>query len=243
MNRILVILLASILLISCDKNEPSSPSVDPNPITVVSAAPCYGVMVNARLYQIIDGIITGPFGESEANFSNTTFTNETNLPVVYSAGQVSLNNITFKKQGVSAPSYTYYDSTHRIYTNPYIWRVEGGEYTPPIYFSNTDGFPVFTDYSLIPDTVHRNNGDLNLTFPNLSHVNEISTRLNGHLRTIDYTQTNTITYDSAYVSNAIGNDVTISVRFKMCKYIMVEGKIYKLINLLEVVKYNVKFIN
>src|ERR1700757_546248 len=78
----------------------------------------------------------------------------------------------------------YLDTNFIAYVTPIKWRVAGGQFFPSFTFINTDSFPTYLGYNLLPDTLVSTQ-DISITINNYSNAEKVQVVLrNGDNRQI-----------------------------------------------------------
>ncbi len=180
-NLALTLASFSVILISCKKDNKTSPESTPNPYTAVQG-------YDAEIYSLRDMVIgSGVLYRTDAAifFATTMYPGVAVSSV--DAGVVSINATILKKSTVSSPGPSYMDTTNAIAAT-FSLNVSGSSQFPSGTLVYGQNYPAFNDTMLVPSSVSLSSG-VSLQFNNCLNTDSVSFLLQdaaGHSATKRY---------------------------------------------------------
>ena len=153
-KTILSFIILTLFVTSCKKKTTIEPE---NTVTTTgnTSTGNFGVFTSSNSSIITNTLIYTYGSTSSAFVSNTALVG--NSPLVGSLldmGNLSLNNVTFNKNGFgpSAPNMYKDTTTGSTYNTPHNWVVSGSASVPGFSFTNTNPYPTYTGQAAVADS-------------------------------------------------------------------------------------------
>lgn len=233
-----------ILISSCKKKDSPSPDTASSN---TNTSGYYGVLSSFQFNVLQGGTLTSNQGISNAVFSSNVMINNGVVNNSYlDGGDVTLNNILFKK--TTSTSFSYYsDSTHTILTPPNSWQVSGSANVSAISFTNTNSYPTYTGYSSLADTIKLGQNNT-ISLSGISGADQIEVHFTDypqlHTSTLKYVSgtTSSVTFSSSEMNTlTTTNTGFITVICMKDTFQTFGGKSYKFQTGYQLQKLNVVF--
>lgn len=245
---LLIFILIVTTLSSCKKKE-NTPQATNNGTPNTNTSGNYGVFLSRKQVSYSLGNISNLGGFSTAYVSNTALVN--NNPVVGSLldmGNVSLNGISFKKNGFSVSGY-YNDTTQNTFNTPLNWVISGSGAVQSFSYSNNSSYPNYTGYADIVDT-YTILGGITIPLNNYTGSDEIETYFvtsttpstNTTIKKISGSPTS-LSFTAAELSTiGVANNVVLVINFYKNNTQTINGKTYNFRTSYGFLRQNISFV-
>lgn len=176
MKNLIIIITALLIFLACKKKDSTTPDIPNTGSTTGGGTIDSSKLSGSAEFYCAKKINITNGTAIDAGFSNRAFvTNAANTQIM-PMGNVSLNGITFKVNGLGITNQYSDTTTTNQYTIPHNWVVTGTASVPSFSYSNNNAYPVYADYAVLSDTFDVSSG-LTIPLTGYNGVDEITVLL------------------------------------------------------------------